>query len=180
MKKPRRTPAGLGIASRSLRRQRTHPSGPPVGRPFSVTLRFESSPFTARTLAVSAVRVKPRRRARPAGHAGVLPRRDAQRPEPLAVPRRREPELAAKESAEEARVLVPDLERDLLDGRLARLEQVLRLLEPERLHVLERGHARRAREAPLERALGEAGQRRHRRDGRAFLVILRDPFLALR
>ena len=60
-------------------------------------------------------------------------------------------------------------------GVSLRLEHLLRFLEAQRVHVLERRHARGVLKATLERALGEAAQLHHRGDRRGLVVMLGDP-----
>src|SRR5690606_37815599 len=71
------------------------------------------------------------------------------------VLRRAQCDMAAEQPAEEARVLVADLGRDRLDRRIAGLEHLLGLLQPQRVHVFERAHPGGLREAALEAALAE-------------------------
>ncbi len=106
--------------------------------------------------------------------------RPPHRAEALAVLRRRQRDLAPEQAAEEAGVLVADLVGDRLDRRVARFEHLLRLLQPQRVHVLERRHAGGLLEAPLERALRQSREPHHRRHRRRLGVVVGDPRLAAR
>src|SRR5690349_20350865 len=86
--------------------------------------------------------------------------------------------LAAEEAAKEARLLIADLRTDRVDAQRRPLEQLLRFLQSQSLHIVERIVARRLVEPPGKAALGEAALRRHLCHGRMPRVIVCEPCLA--
>jgi hypothetical protein len=70
---------------------------------------------------------------------------------------RRHAGLALEESAERAEVAISDALAHGIDAEPAPLEQPLRRLDPQQLHVAERRLARRRLEAPADRARAHGG-----------------------